>query len=53
MPASATTTSASGSTNWLNVGGPTDTWVPVIASEISGKNVNQKITAVSATSTRF
>ena len=46
-------TSASGTTNGRNVGGPTDTMVPVIASEMSGKKVNQKMTAVSATRTRF
>ena len=53
MPDSATTTSASGTTKRANTGGPTEVCVPVIASEMSGKNVSQKMTAVSATSTRF
>ncbi len=52
-PDSNTTISASGTTNGRNAGGPTETCVPVIASEISGKNVTQKITSASATSTRF
>ena len=52
-PESSTRTSASGTMNGLNAGGPTETLVPVIASEISGKNVTQKITNTIATSTRF
>ena len=53
IPDRSTRISASGTTKGLNAGGPTDTCVPVIASEISGKNVTQKITSASATSTRF
>jgi hypothetical protein len=37
----------------LNHGGPTDAWLPVIASEMSGKNVPQKTTKQSETSTRL
>ena len=44
IPDSPTTAIASGTTNGRNAGGPTETWVPVIASEMSGKNVSQKIT---------
>ncbi len=39
--------------NGRNAGGPTETLVPVTASEMSGKNVTQKITNTIATSTRF
>ena len=53
IPESTTTMSASGTTKWANTGGPTDVCVPVIASEMSGKNVSQKTTAASATSTTF
>ena len=53
MPDSSTSKSASGTMNGRNAGGPTDTLVPVTASEISGKNVTQKTTNTIATSTRF
>ena len=53
IPDSTTSSSAIGTTNRRNAGGPTDDCVPVIASEMSGKNVSQKITAVIATSTMF
>ena len=53
IPASATSTSARGTTNGVNAGGPTETFVPVSASEMSGKSVIQKITNTSATNTRF
>ena len=53
MPDSSTRISASGTMNGRNAGGPTDTLVPVSASEISGKNVIQKITNTIPTSTRF
>src|SRR5262249_10843364 len=53
IPESSTTMIAIGTTNGRKAGGPTDTSVPVMASEISGQNVIQKITAVSASSTRF
>src|SRR6185437_11524774 len=53
MPDSSTSTSASGTMNGRNAGGPTDTLVPVTASEISGKNVTQKTTNTIATSTTF
>ncbi len=53
MPDSSTMMIASGTTNGLNAGGPTEISVPVIASEISGKKVIQKMTAASATSNRF
>ncbi len=52
-PESSTRISASGTMNGRNAGGPTDTLVPVTASEMSGKNVTQKITNTIATSTRF
>ena len=50
---SSTSTSASGATSRLNQGGPTLASVPVTASEISGKNVPQRITRQSPTSTRL
>ena len=50
---SSTSTSASGVTSRLNQGGPTLASVPVIASEISGKKVPQRITRQSPTSTRL
>ena len=53
IPASSTSTSASGVTSRLNQGGPTLASVPVKASEINGKKVPQRITAHSATSTRL
>ena len=53
IPDSSTSTSASGTMNGRNAGGPTDTFVPVTASEISGKNVIQKMTNTIATSTTF
>ena len=53
IPDSSTRISAKGTMNGRNAGGPTDTLVPVSASEISGKNVTQKITNTIPTSTRF
>src|SRR4029079_1699311 len=53
IPDSSTSTSVSGTVYWSNHGGPTDAWLPVTASEISGKNVPQKITKQSPTSTRL
>ena len=53
IPDSSTRTSASGTMNGRNAGGPTDTLVPVSACEISGKNVIQKTTSTIATSTMF
>ena len=53
IPDRSTRISASGTMNGRNAGGPTDTLVPVTASEMSGKNVIQKITNTIATSTRF
>ena len=52
-PLSSTRISASGTTNGVKAGGPTETLVPVTASEISGNSVTQKITKVIATSTMF
>ena len=52
-PVSSTRISASGTTNGVNAGGPTETLVPVTACEISGNSVTQKITKVIATSTMF
>ena len=53
MPDSSTRISASGTMNGRNAGGPTETFVPVTASEISGKNVIQNTTNTIPTSTRF
>jgi hypothetical protein len=53
IPDSSTSTSASGTVYLSNHGGPTDALLPVSASEISGKNVPQKITKQSPTSTRL
>ena len=53
MPESSTSISASGTVYWSNQGGPTEASSPVIASEISGKKVPQKITKHIATSTRL
>src|ERR671914_2963378 len=53
IPASSTSTSASGVVSRLNQGGPTLASVPVKASEISGKKVPQKITTQSPTKTRL
>ena len=53
MPASSTSTIASGVAMRLNQGGPTVCSVPVSASEISGKNVPHRITRQSPTSTRL
>src|SRR5205823_2612799 len=50
-PASNTSTIASGVVSFWKYGGPTLARLPVNASEITGKNVPQKITSVSATST--
>ncbi len=48
-----TSTIASGVVTALKNGGPTERSSPVSASEINGKNVPQKITAQSATSSRL
>src|SRR5919204_4170590 len=53
IPDKSTSTSASGTVYRSNHGGPTLDFVPVTASEISGKNVPQKITKQSPTSTRL
>ena len=52
-PVSSTSTSASGVVSRSNHGGPTVSSVPVSASEMSGKNVPQRITRQSPTSTRL
>src|SRR5438874_9864741 len=44
IPASSTSTSARGVVRLLNHGGPTLSFWPVMASEMSGKKVPQKIT---------
>ena len=53
IPDSSTSTSASGVVSRSNQGGPTLAFVPVSASEISGKNVPHMITRQSPTSTRL
>ena len=53
MPDSSTSTSASGTVYWSNHGGPTAAFLPVTASEMSGKKVPQNTTKASPTSTRL
>ena len=53
IPASSTSSRASGVVIRSKNGGPTLSFVPVIASEISGKYVPQAMTTHSATSTRL